>query len=47
MFDTVSYKMNRFGASKACGGSGEVARESDDESMIEFVVKLPACADIP
>lgn len=44
--DSVLDKINRFGVSKACGGSGELARESDDESMIEFVVKLPACADI-
>jgi hypothetical protein len=45
--DSVLDKINRFGVSKACGGSGELARESDDESMIEFVVKLPARADIP
>jgi hypothetical protein len=45
--DSVLDKIKRFGVSKTCGGSGEVARESDDESMIEFVAKLPACADIP
>ena len=38
--DSVLDKINRFGISKTCGGA-KPARESDDESMIEFVVKLP------
>ena len=40
-------EINRVGISKKCGGSGEdVAQKSDDDSTLEFVVNLPACADI-
>jgi hypothetical protein len=45
--DSVTDGIRRYGISKACGGSGEVAaRESEADSTIEFAAKLPACADI-
>src|ERR1700680_4847240 len=38
-------EINRVGISKRCGGNGEdVAQESDADSTVEFVAKLPACA---
>jgi len=40
-------EINRVGISKRCGGNGEdVAQKSDDDSTLEFVASLPACADI-
>jgi hypothetical protein len=40
-------EINRVGISKKCGGNGEnVAQKSDNDSTLEFVAKLPACADI-
>jgi len=40
-------EINRVGISKRCGGTGEdVAQKSDDDSALEFVANLPACADI-
>jgi hypothetical protein len=45
--NSVLDNIARYGISKACGGSGEVvAQESDTDSTIEFVAKLPSCADI-
>ena len=45
--DPVLDEINRVGISKRCGGNGEdVAQESDADSTVEFVAKLPACADI-
>jgi hypothetical protein len=45
--DSVIDKIERYGISKECGGSGEIAaRESDADTTIEFVAKLPACGDI-
>jgi hypothetical protein len=45
--DSVIDGIRRYGVSKECGGSGEVAtRESDADATLEFVAKLPACADI-
>jgi hypothetical protein len=45
--DSVVDKIERYAISKECGGSGEVVvRESDTDSTLEFVAKLPACADI-
>jgi hypothetical protein len=45
--DPVLDEINRAGISKRCGGNGEdVARKSDADSTLEFVAKLPACADI-
>ncbi len=45
--DSVLDDIHRWGRSKSCGGNGEVeAEESNSESTIEFVAKLPACADI-
>jgi hypothetical protein len=45
--DSVIDKIERYGISKECGGGGEVVgRESDADSTLEFVAKLPACADI-
>ena len=39
-------EINRVGISKRCGGTGEdVAQKSDDDSTLEFVANLPACAD--
>jgi hypothetical protein len=40
-------EINRVGITKRCGCSGEdVAQKSDDDSTLEFVANLPACADI-
>jgi hypothetical protein len=40
-------EMKRAIVSKKCGGNAEdVIQESDDNSSIEFVANLPACADI-
>jgi hypothetical protein len=40
-------EINRVGISKRCGGSGEdVSQKSDADSALEFVARLPACADI-
>jgi hypothetical protein len=40
-------EINRIGISKRCGGGGEdVAQKSDGDSALEFIAKLPACADI-
>lgn len=45
--DPVLDEINRAAISKKCGGNGEdVAQKSDDESTLEFVANLPACADI-
>jgi hypothetical protein len=45
--DPVLDELNRAGISKRCGGNGEdVAQKSDDDSTLEFVANLPACADI-
>jgi hypothetical protein len=45
--DPVLDEINRVGITKRCGGSGEdVAQKSDDDSTLEFVANLPACADI-
>ena len=45
--DPVLDEMKRSFISKKCGGKGEdVAQESDASSSLEFVVSLPACAEI-
>jgi hypothetical protein len=45
--DPVIDEINRAGISKKCGGTGEdVVQKSDDDSTLEFVASLPACADI-
>jgi hypothetical protein len=45
--DPVLDEIKRSGISKRCGGNGEdVTQKSDADSTLEFVAKLPACADI-
>jgi hypothetical protein len=45
--DPVLDEINHTFRSKRCGGSGEdIAQRSDDNASLEFVVNLPACADI-
>jgi hypothetical protein len=45
--DSVLDEISRVGISKRCGGNGEdVTQKTDADSTLEFVVKLPACADI-
>jgi hypothetical protein len=45
--DPVLDEINRAGISKRCGGNGDNAtQKSDDDSTLEFVANLPACADI-
>jgi hypothetical protein len=45
--DPILDEIKRFAISKRCGGNGEdVAQESGANSTLEFVAKLPTCADI-
>src|SRR6266550_464889 len=45
--DPILDEIKRSGISKSCGGNSEDdAQKSDAGSSLEFVAKLPACADI-
>jgi hypothetical protein len=44
--DQVLDEINRAGISKRCGGNGEGVDQKSDDTAIEFIAQLPACADI-
>jgi|HubBroStandDraft_3_1064219.scaffolds.fasta_scaffold670127_1 hypothetical protein len=39
-------EINRASISKKCGGNGEDVDQKSDDTAIEFIAQLPACADI-
>ncbi len=44
--DPILNEIDRLGISKSCGGSGAEHQLTDADSIVKFVAKLPACADI-
>jgi hypothetical protein len=44
--DPVLDEINRVGITKRCGGNGENVDQRSDDTAIEFIAQLPACADI-